>query len=60
MVDQADVVVAYDTHGWGGAAATLKYAERKNQKDNQGKNRILSRRLVTEHRYRGVFFRNIA
>jgi hypothetical protein len=29
MVDQADVVVAYVTHGWGGAAATLQYAERK-------------------------------
>ena len=32
MVDQADVVVAYVTHGWGGAAATLKYAERKNKR----------------------------
>ena len=32
MVDQADVVVAYVTHGWGGAAATLQYAERKNKR----------------------------
>ncbi len=29
MVDQADVVVAYVIHGWGGAAATLEYAKRK-------------------------------
>ena len=28
MVDQADVVVAYVTHGWGGAAAV----ERKNKR----------------------------
>ena len=26
MVDQADVVIAYVTHDWGGAASTLKYA----------------------------------
>ena len=32
MVDQADAVVAYVTHGWGGAAATLQYAERKNKR----------------------------
>ena len=29
MVDEADIVVAYVTHGWGGAAATLAYAKRK-------------------------------
>ena len=29
MVDNSDVVVAYVTHDWGGAATTLKYAERK-------------------------------
>ncbi len=32
MVDQADIVVAYVTHDWGGAAATLKYAERKKKR----------------------------
>jgi len=32
MVEQADVVVAYVTHGWGGAAATLQYAERKRKR----------------------------
>lgn len=29
MVEMSDVVVAYVTHGWGGAATTLKYARRK-------------------------------
>lgn len=29
MVDWADVVVAYVFYSWGGAATTLKYAERK-------------------------------
>ena len=29
MVDNSDILVAYVTHEWGGAAATLKYAERK-------------------------------
>ena len=29
MVMESDVVVAYVTHGWGGAAKTLKYARRK-------------------------------
>lgn len=29
MVEMADVVVAYVTHGWGGAAKTLEYAKRK-------------------------------
>ena len=29
MVDKADFVVAYVTHGWGGAAQTLEYANRK-------------------------------
>ena len=29
MVDQADMVVAYVIHEWGGAATTLRYAEAK-------------------------------
>jgi len=29
MVEQADVVIAYVTHGWGGAAKTLEYAQAK-------------------------------
>lgn len=29
MVSEADVVVAYVTHGWGGAAKMLEYAQRK-------------------------------
>ena len=29
MVENSDVLVAYVTHDWGGAATTLKYAERK-------------------------------
>lgn len=29
MVDNADVVVSYVLYGWGGAATTLEYAERK-------------------------------
>ena len=29
MVDKADFVVAYVTHGWGGAAETLEYANKK-------------------------------
>ena len=29
MIDASDIVVAYVTHGWGGAATTLQYAERK-------------------------------
>ena len=32
MVEQADVVVAYVKHDWGGAAAALRYAERKNMR----------------------------
>ena len=32
MIDQADVVVSCVTHGWGGAATTLKYAERKKKR----------------------------
>ena len=31
MVDQADIVVAYVLHTWGGAAQTLEYAYRKNK-----------------------------
>ena len=30
MVDQADLLIAYVTHGWGGAARTLQYAKKKN------------------------------
>ena len=29
MVEQADMIVAYVTHSWGGAAKTLEYARRK-------------------------------
>lgn len=29
MVDEADMVIAYVTHDWGGAAATLAYAVRR-------------------------------
>jgi uncharacterized phage-like protein YoqJ len=29
MVNEADIVVAYVNHGWGGAATTLAYAKRK-------------------------------
>ena len=32
MVDQADVVVAYVTHDWGGANTTLEYAKRKKKR----------------------------
>ncbi|MBR4702924.1 MAG: hypothetical protein IKO91_03680 [Oscillospiraceae bacterium] len=32
MMDAADVVVAYVTHSWGGAAKTLEYAKRRNKK----------------------------
>lgn len=32
MVDQADVVVAYRTHDWGGASKTLEYAQRKKKR----------------------------
>ena len=32
MVEQADVVIAYVTHNWGGAAKTLKYAQTKKKK----------------------------
>ncbi|MBR4661978.1 MAG: DUF1273 family protein [Clostridia bacterium] len=32
MVDQADVLVAYVTHDWGGAATTLQYAKRKKKR----------------------------
>ena len=32
MVDQADVIIAFVNHGWGGAAATLRYAERKKKR----------------------------
>lgn len=29
LVDNSDLVIAYVTHGWGGAATTLRYAARK-------------------------------
>ena len=29
MVEKADIVVAYVTHSWGGAAKYLKFAEKK-------------------------------
>ena len=32
MVEQADVVVAYVSHDWGGATTTLRYAERKKKR----------------------------
>lgn len=32
MTDSADMVVAYVTHGWGGAAKTLAYAKRRKKK----------------------------
>ena len=32
MADSADTVVAYVTHGWGGAAKTLAYAKRRKKK----------------------------
>ena len=32
MVSEADVVIAYVTHGWGGAAKTLEYARRSGKK----------------------------
>ena len=32
MVAQADVVIAYVTHSWGGAAKTLEYAQAKKKK----------------------------
>ena len=32
MIDQADMVISGVTHDWGGAAKTLKYAERKKKK----------------------------
>ena len=32
MVDQADVVVRYVLHSWGGAATTLEYAKQKKKR----------------------------
>lgn len=32
MVKEADVVIAYVIHSWGGAAKTLEYAEKKKKK----------------------------
>ena len=31
MVDSTDIVIAYVTYSWGGAARTLEYAKRKNK-----------------------------
>ena len=30
MIDQADLLIAYVKHSWGGAAKSLQYAKRKN------------------------------
>lgn len=32
MIQESDIVVAYVTHGWGGAAKTLEYARRKEKR----------------------------
>lgn len=32
LVAQADTVIEYVTHGWGGAAKTLRYAQRKHKR----------------------------
>lgn len=32
MIEQSDIVVAYVTHGWGGAAKTLEFAQRKKKR----------------------------
>ena len=32
MVQECDMVIAYVTHGWGGAAKTLEYARRKKKR----------------------------
>lgn len=32
LVEQADTVIAYVSHGWGGAAQMLRYAERKHKR----------------------------
>ena len=32
MVDRSEIVVSYVLHGWGGAATTLAYAERKKKR----------------------------
>ena len=32
MVRECDVVIAYVTHGWGGAVKTLEYAQRKKKR----------------------------
>lgn len=32
MVNDADVVIAYVQHSWGGAAQTLEYAEQKRKR----------------------------
>ncbi len=32
MVEKADVIIAYVDHDWGGAATTLRYAERKKKR----------------------------
>lgn len=32
MVDNSDVVIAYVTHGWGGTAKTLEYAQKRKKK----------------------------
>lgn len=32
MTAEADTVIAYVTHGWGGAAQTLQFAKRKHKR----------------------------
>lgn len=32
MVNQAEIVIAYVRHSWGGAAQTLEYAEKRKKK----------------------------
>ena len=32
MVEQADLVIAFVTHSWGGAAQTFQFAEKKQKK----------------------------
>ena len=32
MIDRSDAVISYVDHSWGGAAAALRYAERKNKR----------------------------
>ena len=31
MIDQADIILCYIKHSWGGAASTIEYAQKKNK-----------------------------